>query len=191
MAEPAIPPPQSAFGALPAPRPAVRLQERPDLLIRQIAVWREAEVDALRVLLAERLSLALPDGLDAAGRDGRLVLPIGPRRWWLIEEREPGVGLAGVLGRRAALTDLSHARSVLRLDGPAARNVLAKLCRVDLHPSVLPPGRVVQTALGQVPALIHALEQEPGFDLYLPRSLAVSAAASLIDAAEEFAGGPD
>jgi hypothetical protein len=49
----------------------------------------------------------------------------------------------------------------------------------------------VQTALGQVPALIHALEQEPGFDLSLPRSLAVSAAASLIDAAEEFAGGPD
>ena len=191
MAEPAIPSPQSALGALPAPRPAVRLQERPDLLIRQIAVWREAEVAALRVLLAERLGLALPDGLDAASGDGRLVLPIAPRRWWLVEDRERGAGLAGVLGRRAALTDLSHARSVLRLGGPAARDVLAKLCRIDLHPSALPPGRVVQTALGQVPTLIHALEQEPGFDLYLPRSLAVSAAASLIDAAEEFADAPD
>jgi hypothetical protein len=37
-----------------------------------------------------------------------------------------------------------------------------------------------------VAALIHALDDGPSFDLYLPRSLAYSAVESLIDAATEF-----
>jgi sarcosine oxidase subunit gamma len=195
MAEPASAPPQSALGALLAPRrpqpterAAIRLQERHHLQIRQIAAWRDADLAPLRADLVERLGIALPDGPDAARADGRVALRIAPRRWWLVEAPEAGAepDLAAALAGRAALTDLSHARSVLRLGGPADRSVLAKLCRIDLHPSALPPGRVAQTALGQVPALIHALDDEPAFDLYLPRSLAVSATASLVDAAEEF-----
>ena len=192
MAEPAVPR-QSALGALPAARrdagkDAVELHERENLAIRQIAAWRAAEVVPLRTALIERLGIALPDGPDAARAEGRVVLPIAPRRWWLIEDhaRTAETALAGLLAGRAALTDLSHARTVVRLAGAAGRSVLAKLCRIDLHPRALPPGRVAQTALGHVPALIHTLEDAPGFDLYLPRSLAASAVASLIDAAAEF-----
>lgn len=186
---------QSALGTLLAPRrvagkDAVQLYERENLTIRQIAAWRDAEVAPLRTVLTERLEIALPDGPDAARAEGRVVLRIAPRRWWLIEDQERAAEaeaeLVAALAGRAALTDLSHARTVVRLGGAAARDVLAKLCRIDLHASALPPGRVAPTALGQVPALIHALEDEPGFDLYLPRSLAASAVASLIDAAEEF-----
>jgi methylglutamate dehydrogenase subunit D len=195
MAEPAIAPRQSALGAMLAPRrpepterAAVRLQERHNLQIRQIAAWRDADLAPLRAALVESPGIALPDGPDAACADGRVALRIAPRRWWLVEEpgRAAESDLVAALAGRAALTDLSHARTVLRLGGPAGRSVLAKLCRIDLHPSALPPGRVAQTALGQVPVLIHALDDGSGFDLYLPRSLAVSAAASLIDAAEEF-----
>ena len=191
MAEPAARR-QSALGTLLAPRrvagkDAVQLYERENLTIRQIAAWRETEVTPLRTALTERLGIALPDGSDAARAEGRVVLRIAPRRWWLVEDREPAAeaGLVGALAGRAALTDLSHARTVVRLEGTAGRSVLAKLCRIDLHPRALPPGRVAQTALGHVPALIHTLEDAPGFDLYLPRSLAASAVASLIDAAAD------
>jgi sarcosine oxidase subunit gamma len=64
--------------------------------------------------------------------------------------------------------------------------VLQKLCRIDLHPRARPAGPVAQTPLGQVAALIHALDDGPSFDLYLPRSFAYSAVESLIDAATEF-----
>jgi sarcosine oxidase gamma subunit len=50
----------------------------------------------------------------------------------------------------------------------------------------LPAGRVAQTPLGQVAALVHARDDGSGFDLYLPRSLACSGVESLIDAATEF-----
>ena len=190
------PQPRSAFGAALAPRrlapegqaSAVRLHERGGLCIWQIAAWREAEVAPLRAALAERLDLPLPEGPDAAGAGSRVAFRIAPRRWWLIEDegREAATALAEALAGRAALTDLSHARSVLRLAGPASREVLAGLCRIDLHPQALPAGRVVQTAVGQVAALIHAVDDEPCFDLYLPRSLAGSGRATVLAAAAGF-----
>jgi methylglutamate dehydrogenase subunit D len=189
---------QSALGELPASlrpggleRPAVAMHERAGLLIRQIAAWRDAEIGRLRALLRERLGIDLPDGPDAIGAGGGVALRVAPRRWWLVEAPDEGedADLAAAIAGHAALVDLSHARTVLRLDGPACRSVLAKLCRIDLHARALPPGRVVQTALGQVAALIHVLGDAPGFDLYLPRSLAASGVASVIDAAEEFLGG--
>ena len=140
-------------------------------------------------MACERLGIALPAGPDASGDDRRAALRIAPRRWWLVEDQEHAAGpaaLAAALAGRAALTDLSHARTVLRLAGPASRSVLAKLCRIDLHPRAFPTGRVAQTALGQVPVLIHAIGDEPGFDLYLPRSLAGSGFDAVVDAAEAF-----
>ena len=199
MGEPGgMPPRQSALGDLLAPRrigpeaapPGVGLSERPVLAIWQISAWRAADVLPLRAALSEQLGLTLPEG-PAAASEGNLVLfPVAPRRWWLVLAEDRSIDLAARLAAavtgRAALTDLSHGRTVLRLRGPASRNVLQKLCRIDLYPRALPAGRVAQTPLGQVAALIHALDDGPSFDLYLPRSLARSGVESLIDAATEF-----
>jgi heterotetrameric sarcosine oxidase gamma subunit len=190
---------QSAVAALLAPRrigpqgrePSVRLSEQPPQAIWQIAAWRAADVAPLRAAVSEHLGLALPEGQDAAGSDhGAVTFQVAPRRWWLVVQEarrsDFDAALASALSTRAARTDLSHARIVLRLGGSDSRSVLGKLCRIDLHPRAFPPGRVAQTALGQVAALIHAIDDRPSFDLYLPRSFAESATESLIDAAAEF-----
>jgi heterotetrameric sarcosine oxidase gamma subunit len=190
---------QSAVGALLTPgrigsqgqEPSLRLSEQPPRAIWQIAAWHAGDVAPLRAALAAQLSLVLPEGQDAAGSDrGALTFQVAPRRWWLVVPEASrsrfDATLVSALGTRAARTELSHARSVLHLGGPASRSVLAKLCRIDLHPRAFPPGRVAQTPLGQIAALIHAIDELPSFDLYLPRSFAESATASLIDAAAEF-----
>ncbi len=198
MADPGSPLPRpSALGDLLArhqkgPRaapPMVRLSERSARVLWQIAAWRAGDVAALGPIVAEHLRLTLPEAPDVGGDDGVVAFQVAPRRWWLVAPaagRALDAALADALAGRAALTDLSHARTLLRLSGPASRSTLAKLCRIDLHPQAFPPGRAVQTPLGQVAALIHAVDASPGFDLYLPRSLARSAALSLIDAASEF-----
>jgi heterotetrameric sarcosine oxidase gamma subunit len=196
MGEPGgMPPRQSALGDLLAPRrigpaaaqPGVSLSERPVLAIWQISAWGAADVLPLRAALSEQLGLTLPEGPAAASEGDLVLFHVAPRRWWLVlaEDRSSDLAarLAAAVTGRAALTDLSHARTVLRLSGPASRNVLQKLCRIDLHPRAFPAGCVAQTPLGQVTALIHALDDGPGYDLYLPRSLAYSAVESLIDAA--------
>jgi sarcosine oxidase subunit gamma len=192
-----MPPRQSALGDLLVPRrigpqgarPGVSFSERPVLAIWQISAWRAADVLPLRAALSEQLGLTLPEG-PAASEGNVALFHVAPRRWWLVlaedRSRDLGARLAAAVNGRAALTELSHARAVLRLSGPASRSVLQKLCRIDLHPRALPAGRVAQTPLGQVAALVHALDDEPSFDLYLPRSLAYSGAESLIDAAAEF-----
>jgi heterotetrameric sarcosine oxidase gamma subunit len=203
MPEPGSPLPRpSALGDLLAERrlgpggdpPAVRLGERAPRVLWQIAAWLAADVAAVRATVAEHLGLTLPVAPEAAGKGEVVAFHVAPRRWWLLAPpagQELDAALADALAARAALTDLSHARTLLRLAGPASRGTLEKLCRIDLHPQAFPPGRTAQTPLGQVAALIHALDD--GFDLYLPRSLARSAAISLIEAASEFGlalGGP-
>ena len=198
MADPGSPVPRrSALGDLLAERrlgseaqpPMVDLRERAGRVLWQIAAWRAGEVASLRAIVAERLGLALPEAPDAAATGELVAFQIAPRRWWLVGPAtglELDARLADALAGHAALTDLSHARTLLRLAGPASRSTLEKLCRIDLHPQAFPPGRVAQTPLGQVAALIHAVDGRPCFDLYLPRSLARSAALSLIEAATEF-----
>jgi heterotetrameric sarcosine oxidase gamma subunit len=198
MADSPSPPPRpSALGDLLAERgsepriesPMVHLGERSAHLLWQIAAWRQGDVPALGAIVTEHLGLTLPEAPAAGGNDDVVAFQVAPRRWWLLASaagRHFGAGLADALAGRASLTDLSHARTVLRLAGPASRSTLAKLCRIDLHPLAFPAGRVAQTPLAQVPALIHAVDGGASFDLYLPRSLARSATISLIEAATEF-----
>lgn len=193
-----IPPRESALGDLLGPRrlgaqtdpPGVRLAERARVAICQIAAWRAADLGPLRAAIAERLELSLPEGPHAGRARAMLAFHVAPRRWWLVSgdagHAQRTAELESFLAGRAALTDLGHARTVLRLGGAASRSVLAKLCRIDIHPTALRVGHVAQTALDQVAALIHAQDDAPTFDLYLPRSLARSSVESLIDAALEF-----
>jgi heterotetrameric sarcosine oxidase gamma subunit len=171
-------------------RAGIRLIERTGVAIWQVAAWREADVPAVRARLRTSLRVTLPEQPNgAASAGGPTAVWIAPRRLWLVASAQDAVSLAGLpdlLAGRAAVTDLSHARVVLRLSGPEARAALAKLCRIDLHPKAFAPGRTAQTPLGQIPALIHCVDEAPTFDLYLPRSLARSAAEMLIDAAAEF-----
>lgn len=196
MAE--LAPDTSALGGLLMPRrigavipPGVVLAERPVAAIWQIACWRAAAIAPVTAAIGERLGVALPEAADRATGGPRLrAFRVAPRRWWLVARdavpAEVEIALRQAVAGTAALTDLGHGRIVLILAGPDGRAVLARLCRIDLHPGAFGSGRVAQTRLGQVAVLLHALDEPGGFELYVPRSLARSAVESLIDAAAEF-----
>jgi sarcosine oxidase subunit gamma len=61
--------------------------------------------------------------------------------------------LSDKLGATHALAvNVSDARAVFRVSGPAAREVLDKLCPVDLSPEVFKPGMFRRTRMAQVAA---------------------------------------
>lgn len=69
------------------------------------------------------------------------------------EKDQALAALAGHLdGEHHLAADMSDARSVFRLEGPAAREVLAKLCPVDMDPAAIGPGEMRRTRLAQIPA---------------------------------------
>lgn len=53
-------------------------------------------------------------------------------------------------GEHALAVDVSDARAVFRISGPRAREVLAKLCPVDLAPGAFGPGELRRSRAAQV-----------------------------------------
>ena len=58
------------------------------------------------------------------------------------------------------VVDVSDARAVFRVSGPASREVLAKLCPVDLSPAAFTPGMFRRTRMAQVPAAFWMVDDD-------------------------------
>lgn len=74
-------------------------------------------------------------------------------------------------GRHHLASDVSDARAVIYVEGTFAREVIAKLAPVDLHPDTLKPGDFRRTRLGQVAAAFWMRDQDT-FEVICFRSVA-------------------
>ena len=131
----------------------------------------------------------VPNTVSVAGRwrgcwlasDEWLLL--GPGR------SEPFETLVGDLSAmHHSLVDLSGGQTVIRIGGPAWRDVLGSACTLDLHPRVFEAGHCAQTVLTQSNVLmIHAHDDARGeaLDIVVRRSFADDLLRWLIDAATE------
>jgi sarcosine oxidase subunit gamma len=167
----------------------VTLAERRPLAMVQIAVWPDA-VANIRGALGTRLGLVLPGRPNTATASATTsLLWLGPERWLAVSPDSAAgelyASLAEACGTHAAVTDLGHARTCLRLSGARVRDLLAKGVGIDLHPRAFPPGACAQTLLPHVTVLLHAAE-ESTIDLYVARSTAQHIWEWLTDAAAEF-----
>jgi sarcosine oxidase, subunit gamma len=120
--------------------------------------------------LGLQLGCAMPEANQTRRHDSATILWLGPDQWLWVGEQAPAWPEA------VAALDVSDARAVLGLTGPKARDLLARACPLDLHPSAFAPGRCAQTTLARTTMLLHLLADEPdrgaSFDLYVARSFA-------------------
>jgi len=127
--------------------------------IIELAALRD-RTQVLRTLGARR-GLSFPEfGRIATTRD-RVVLCTRPERWLVLTTpAPPGTALSQwrqACTGCAAPVELSSAITVLYLAGPAVREVLARGCRLDLHPDVFTQGSAATTQMAQVPVTLAAL----------------------------------
>jgi sarcosine oxidase subunit gamma len=162
--------------------PGVVIAERRHLSLVQVIARRGREQAA-----TDRL------GLDPApGRAGEIdagtVLWIAPGAWMIVaaDESDALRRLGERLHDLAAVVDQSHSRTALRLAGSRARDVLAKGCRLDLHPRTFHPGMCAQTVIAQIGVLLHQTDDRPTYDLYVPAGYAVAFLDWLAASAAEF-----
>jgi sarcosine oxidase subunit gamma len=104
------------------------------------------------------------------------ALWLGPDEWLLLcADGTTAAAIdalrAALSGRHAAVVDVGESRRAWRLSGPAARDVLARGCALDLHPREFAPGAVAQTRLARAEVILHR-STEDGFDIYVARSFA-------------------
>lgn len=142
------------------------------------------------------LGFSLPTEPNTAGSaGGRSALWLGPDEWLIVggegEESLLNRVLNTALGDNfGAVVDVSGNRTVIELSGPAAREVLAHGCPIDLHPRSFGPGRCAQSLLAKAQVIIHQVNTAPTFHLYVRTSFAGYAAEWLLDAMTEYVARP-
>ncbi|WP_161958898.1 sarcosine oxidase subunit gamma [Ferruginivarius sediminum] len=147
------------------------------------------------------LGLRLPETANTAtGNAERHALWLGPNEWQIvIHDSRPEAGREWTAKLREALqgifcavVDVSNAQAILRVTGPAAREVLERAVPLDMHAGKFQPGEVKQTVFGRhCGVTLHLLDDAPTFDIYCRRSFAEYVHAYLKDCArgacEDFA----
>jgi sarcosine oxidase subunit gamma len=140
--------------------------------IIELAALRE-RTQVLKAL-AGRRGLAFPAvGWIVAARD-TLLLCVRPERWLLLSAPAPAgsalsqwrVPCTGC----AAVVELSSGLSAFHLAGPAVPEMLARGCRLDLHPEAFVPGSAAATSMAQVSVILARLTA--GWLLLTPSSTA-------------------
>lgn len=146
----------------------------------QVAAWR-GTLPAVKQRLSAALGVPMPEGTRAATASGQItVLPIAPDKLWIAAPRGEKLHerLSALIPiAEGVVTELGHARTVVRMSGPSARDILARNFAVDLHPDAFPPGSFASSSMHHVGTLLHYVRDlggDPIFDLYLTRSFALS-----------------
>jgi len=177
-------------GAVGADEDRVSLQEVTGLGVQQIAAW-PGTVDAVSRKLGTLIGADVTDSPNrAAGSDEARVIWVGPGRWLVLSKGEARAAeiAAEFTVEEAAVTDLSHSRTVIRVSGARSRDVLNKGLPIDLHPRAFSVDSAVQSAIHHMGVLVHLRDtpEADEFDLYVFGGFAQSLWEFVFDAAEEY-----
>lgn len=160
-------------------------ETRPGSII-QVAAWPGEEARAIAAI-RKVTGLALPDGAGGGVvvRE-KAAFGFAPGKFTVVDEME---GLATELVKAIApavgtVTELSHGRTAIRIEGPEAEWVLAKLFAIDFALPAFPLGAARSTTHHDVFAQIQRTGSDR-FDIYVFRSFARSFWRALGHAAEE------
>jgi sarcosine oxidase subunit gamma len=162
----------------------------------QVSAWPDSFA-ALSDLLRDRILCPLPEKPGTATSGGGVTaLWTQPGTALLVTDHVPLLErldgqIPAALG---SLTELTAARTIINLSGPAAAWTLAKIVAVDLDPEAAVPGSCFTTGAHDLALLIHVKEAQEkagkgtdarSFDIYVMRSFALSFWEGLCEAALE------
>ena len=109
------------------------------------------------------ISCAFPTAANTFSSAGeRHVVWLGPNEFLIICEADKDAELAGALEsalqtQHCAVTNITDALAAFHLKGTAVRQVLAKGCAIDLHPSSFTSGDAAQTLLSHAAVTMLAV----------------------------------
>jgi len=165
----------------------VTLRERANLGLATLEA-RKGQAAALAEKVQAAYGATLPKGPMTASGKGVRFIGIAPGQWFAISETLPNEALASDLVKKlqglASVADHSSGRAVMRLEGPAVREVLAKGLAVDIDSRVFADGAAAVTNIGHMGVLVW--RDGEAFDLAVFRSFAGSFYGWLQASAAEF-----
>ncbi len=170
------------FGMVGEAGPGVRLSEAPIGSLWQVSAWpgRLAEAGRAAAEAAGAAEAPAP-GRSAEGPRGRVVRTEA-LKWWVLSESP--IEAPALSPEDGTLLDLSHARTRIRVEGPAARDLLARMVAIDLRLRSFGEGAVAVTGAHGVGLLL--LARAEGIDVHVLRSFALAVWEDMAEIAAQF-----
>ena len=162
--------------------PGIRLSERQPGSVWQVTAWPDRLDEAGSAAAAAAGVEAYPGPGRAALGDGTVLMRTEPLRWLLIAEAE--LAEPDVAAEAGTVLDLGHARTILRIEGPDAAALMARLAPLDFRPRSFPDGAVATSAVHHV--AVTVLARDDGYDLFAFRSFGLSLFEHVAETAEQF-----
>lgn len=164
----------------------VYLSETQPGSIVQVAAW-PGQTQALIAAIGAATGLVVADAPRAGAFTSEKSAFGMAAGTFLVADQAEGLAttlLGHVTGAIGTVTDLSHGRTALRVEGPKAEWVLSKFFAIDFSSATFPIGEGRSTSHHDVFAQIQRTSEDR-FDVYVFRSLARSFWTSLCHASEE------
>lgn len=139
-------------------------------------------------LAGDPFGAPLPAQPNTVTSSGNLYIACTAPGEWLIlgEEGEVDAACARAApllsGKTALLSSLTHGRASFIITKPGARDVLAALCPIDLHPRAFAVGKCATSLLGEAGVFLHQLDDAPTFRLIVDQVYAAYVWRMLTDA---------
>ena len=156
--------------------------------VTQIATWPNG-IDALVPTLGAALGVTVPARTgDVVHLPRGLLVRSGPEEFMHFSEQN--IDMASSLRRMIAadigsVTDLSHARCNIAIEGENCRDTLSKLFAIDFREHQFPLDQVRLAGHHHVPCMLHRRERD-AFDIYVFSTYAYDQLSTLKDAALEY-----
>jgi heterotetrameric sarcosine oxidase gamma subunit len=167
----------------------VTISERIGLGLATVAA-RKGQARSLQDRVREAYGVDLPQtSRVVVGRDVSFV-GYGPGQWLAVSETLASEAMARDLAERlkglASISDQSSGRTVIRVSGTRARDVLAKGLPIDLDPRVFPLGSAATSTISLMGVQLWQADDTRSYDIAVFRSLSESFWRWLAASAAEF-----
>lgn len=169
--------------------PGVIITEQAGLGLATVAV-RKGQGAKLEASVSKAYGVALPpNSTMVQGKDVSFI-GYGPGQWLAVSPTLENDALAADLVMHlkglASISDQSGGRTVLRISGPHARDLLAKGLAIDLDSRVFPPGSAVTSTISHMGVQVWVVDNPQAYDIAIARSFSESFWRWITDSAAEY-----
>ena len=161
------------------PSSNIIFREVENLKLYQIAFWPDTLKNVESTILKSIGISLIPKPNKSISKENIALMRIEPLKIWIL-----GASAPLFKPEEAATLDLSHSRSRLEISGPKATKLLNSFLPIDLRKKSFPQGTLASTAFHHVGVTLW--HTKAGYELFLPRSFALSLWELLLDGAQQF-----
>ena len=163
----------------------IKVSEKKNLIIFQIVQYKNSSI-SIKDISVEGLNLN-NEALKVSSNNDTRILWCGPKNWLLVSTKKSLIKSIHTSFKETdfAITDLSHSRTIIQLEGESSREVLKKGCPFNFKR--LKKDNCVNSVFNGITITIDMIEDNPyKIRLFALRSFGESLHHSITDACLEF-----